>query len=120
MKCFNHPDINAIGVCNACSKGLCIECAADLGHGLACKNKHESKVEDIDMIISKNTKIYSSASKNTLIGPIFSLFMGIVFSGFGYFSKTSMTSLTFILGIGFIVFGAIVLVRNRKLFGRDT
>ena len=26
MKCYNHHDRDAFGVCKACGKGLCLEC----------------------------------------------------------------------------------------------
>lgn len=119
MNCFNHPNIPAVGICKSCSKGLCKECATDLDHGLACKDKHEAEVENVNMIISQNTKIYSSAPKNTIIAPLFYLFMGLVFAGFGYTSKGGVTDLPFVLGVGFIVFGIIVFFRNRALFGRN-
>ena len=44
MNCFNHPNIPAVGICKYCQKGLCMECALDLGHGIACKN-HREEVE---------------------------------------------------------------------------
>lgn len=119
MNCFNHSDKSAIGSCKFCSKGLCLDCATDLGHGLACKNKHETQVENINMLISKNTQVYASAPKNALIAPIFYLFMGLVFAGFGYFSKGGMTDLPFVLGIGFIAFGVVVFIRNKKLYGKS-
>ncbi len=119
MNCFNHQDRPAVGTCKACSKGLCSECATDLGHGLACKGVHEEEVEGINMIISKSKDIYSSAPRNTMLAPIFYIFMGLVFAGFGYSSKGGVTDLPFVLGIGFLVFGVVVLVKNRALFGKD-
>ena len=119
MNCYNHPNVPAVGTCKACSKGLCSECAADLGHGLACKDKHETEVENLNMIISRNIKILASAPKNTMLAPVFYLFMGFVFAGFGYFSKGGITDLPFVLGVGFIVFGLVVFVKNRALFGKN-
>lgn len=116
MNCFNHVDKNAVGICKHCNKGLCTECAIDLGHGIACLNKHEVEVENLNMIIRKNTKVYATASKSTLIGPVFYLFMGLVFAGFGYFSRGGVTDLPFVLGVGFIVFGAVLFIHNRKIF----
>jgi hypothetical protein len=80
---------------------------------------HEEEVENLNMIISKSTKIYSSAPKNTILAPIFYVFMGCVFAGFGYFSKGGVTDLPFVLGIGFIVFGVVVFVKNREIFGKN-
>lgn len=120
MNCFYHQEVPAVGICKSCSKGLCAECASDLGHGIACKGKHEEKVEAVNMIIEKNTKVYGSASKNSIISPIFYLFMGFVFSGYGYFSKGGITDLPFVLGIGFLVFGIVIFIRNRELFKNDS
>lgn len=36
MKCFDHPQADAVGYCTSCSKGLCTACAIDTGSGLAC------------------------------------------------------------------------------------
>ena len=119
MNCFNHPGSPAIGTCKACSRGLCTECAVDLEHGLACKNKHEAMVESYNTIITKNAQVYSAAPKNVLIAPLFYLFMGIVFAGFGLTTRRGVTDLPFILGVGFIVFAIVVFVRNRAIF-RDT
>jgi hypothetical protein len=37
MKCFLHPEAEAIGVCTRCGKGLCRECDVELGGKLYCK-----------------------------------------------------------------------------------
>lgn len=44
MKCFYHPDREAVGICSACSKGLCAGCATDMGRGLACRDRCEPEV----------------------------------------------------------------------------
>ncbi|MBU4189689.1 MAG: hypothetical protein KJ886_01655 [Candidatus Thermoplasmatota archaeon] len=31
MKCFYNPTRDAVGVCKNCGKGLCAECAVDVG-----------------------------------------------------------------------------------------
>ena len=116
MHCFNHSDRLAIGICKCCSKGLCIDCATDLEHGLACKNKHEQQVEAMNMIIKKNAEMYAAAPKNVLIAPFFYLFMGLVFAGFGYQTRDGLTSLPFVMGFGFIVFAVVIFIRNRALF----
>ncbi len=64
MKCYNHPEENAVGLCKHCSKGLCKECLTDLSHGLACKNKHEAEVETLNELISRNQKLNFYEKKN--------------------------------------------------------
>jgi hypothetical protein len=119
MDCFNHPGTSAVGTCKCCSKGICSSCAADLNHGLACKGKHEDQVEAMNMIIEKNAKVYAAAPANTVIAPVLYLFMGLLFSGFGYYSRGGALSLSFLMGLGFIVFAVVVFVRNRALFGKE-
>ena len=44
MKCFEHPEVDAVGICTACDRGLCAECATDMERGLACKDRCEHEV----------------------------------------------------------------------------
>lgn len=119
MHCFNHPEKEALGTCKCCNKGICEDCLIDLGEGIACKGIHEDQVEAINLIIRKNAKAYAAAPKNAMIAPAFYLFMGLVFSGFGYFSRGGPYSLPFIMGAGFSVFAVVVFFRNRELFGDE-
>lgn len=119
MNCFNHQDVTAIGTCKVCGKGLCSDCLTDLGHGIACKNKHEEEAEDYKFIVDKSTKIYRKAPKNNLIVPLFYLFMGVVFAWFGY-SQRGVTDFAFILGVGFIVFSLVIFVANKAIFNKKT
>lgn len=72
------------------------------------------------MIITKNAQVYSAAPKNLLVMPFFYLFLGVVFAAFGAASRRGITDLTFILGVGFIVFGVVLFVRNRATFRNGT
>lgn len=120
MNCFKHQETTAIGFCKACSKGLCLACANDLGHGLACKDKHEQRVKDLEMVISKSITAYSDARKNIYIVPAFYFFMGLVFTGYSYYQSRTLTEAPFIMGLGFIAFGIVLLVRNRKIFSKKS
>lgn len=119
MRCFNHPERDAIGSCKGCSKGLCMDCAADLGHGLACKGKHEEMVETYDMIVSKNARVYGNASRNTLIAPAFYAFIGALFLSYGLLSGDGVVSFLSLMGLGFLVYAALVFRANRKTYGRE-
>lgn len=116
MNCFNHTGTPAVGTCKACSRGLCSECAADLGHGLACRDKHETMVETYNAIVVKNAQVYAAAPKNVLIGPMFYLFMGIVFNAFGLTTHKGVDNFSVIMSIGFIAFAVVAFVRNRTMF----
>ncbi len=38
MKCYNHHDRDAFGVCKSCGKGLCLECLKEDNGVILCKN----------------------------------------------------------------------------------
>lgn len=37
MKCTNHPEIDAVGICVKCGKGLCVECTKEIGGKFYCQ-----------------------------------------------------------------------------------
>jgi hypothetical protein len=41
MRCFNHPDRDAVGICSSCRRGVCVECAHEVGKSLACTGQCE-------------------------------------------------------------------------------
>lgn len=38
MKCYNHHDRDAFGICTVCGKGLCLECMGTKQGSVICKN----------------------------------------------------------------------------------
>ena len=116
MRCFNHPEVEAIGVCKSCQRGFCRECAADLGHGLACMGKHEEDVNTLNSILNQSAKIYAVTPKTRNAAPLFYGFMGIVFAGFGLIKGNGMTDFSSVLGLGFVVFALYIYVYNKKAY----
>ena len=47
MNCFVHDGAHAVGICRASGKGLCRECAAGVGQGLAGRGRCEEAVRRI-------------------------------------------------------------------------
>ncbi len=37
MKCYVHPDVEAIGTCTSCGKAICSTCSMEVGGKLVCK-----------------------------------------------------------------------------------
>ena len=62
MNCFYHHQLNAVGTCKYCHKGLCEKCAADLGIGLACLNKCENLVKTMSELMDKQIKTFKNQS----------------------------------------------------------
>ena len=119
MKCFNHPDLDSVGICKACGKGLCGECVTDLGHVLACKDRHEENVRRLNDIVVKNARMLSAGPKNILIAPAFFLFLGSVLAGYGFFSNHGVKDPTFVMGVGILVFSVVLFMRGKAMYGND-
>lgn len=112
MKCFNHNEIDAIGQCKHCYKGLCKECAVDLGHGLACKGEHEEEVNNINDLISNSAKSYSASPKSVFMSNLYLLLMGFMFIWFG------LEKSKFLMAFGALCIGywLVLLIYNTNLF----
>jgi hypothetical protein len=54
MRCYYHPTVEAVAGCKNCSRGLCMECAVDVGNGLACRARCETEVRALNEIIQRN------------------------------------------------------------------
>ena len=81
MYCYNHADRGAVGICKACCRGLCAECAVDLGFGLSCRGAHEQRVAEIEELVSRNASVQRVAGRAKYAAPAFYLFMGAIFTG---------------------------------------
>jgi len=111
MNCFNHPDVPAVGICKACQKGLCMECAVDLGHGIACKS-HQEEVEMLNYF------------QLSILAPFFFIGLGIVLNLIGCFTILFESYMdangTGIMGLGmiflslFFLFFGFVLQRHQS------
>ena len=114
MKCHNHSEIEAVGICKHCQKGLCLNCATDLEFGLACKDKHEQDVIFLHALIEKNKRAYESMPRASLFTPIFFLLMGSLFTFFGFTNGIEMFLI--LMGAGFIIFGVAIYIYNSNYF----
>ena len=127
MNCFYHPTVVAVGACKSCGKGLCQECAVDLGKGLACKGKCEKDVVAMIGLIERNIQLspaseqlVKTARSNRYLSPIYQTVFGLFFIGIAtnQFFTSGLDQLTIFLGgIGFflLLFGLFTLYRTTRL-----
>jgi hypothetical protein len=84
MRCHRHPEVEAIGVCLACLRGVCAECGAEVGRALACRARCEVDVRrlldlrefNLKQPVIQATVIQRTRRIQTLAG-IFLIFSGI-------------------------------------------
>src|SRR5438093_7301260 len=121
MRCFYHQDREAVGSCKSCGKGLCPECAADIGKGLACRGRCEEDVRALVALIDRNiqlspqtTRLLESGRKTRSSAAIFNLITGAVFIAWGL---TDMERFSFIAILGgcFLAYGLFGFFEARRL-----
>ena len=84
MKCFNHPLVEAVGICKNCSKGICHACLTEVKNGIACTSTCVEEVKLINTLIERNSKSYKNAAgayyKNAIIyGGLGGVFLLVAF-----------------------------------------
>jgi len=57
MKCFYHPSADAVGLCKHCQRGLCAACGAERDGGLACRDRHETEVDQVTALVRRNVQV---------------------------------------------------------------
>ena len=121
MKCFYHQTVDAVGSCKSCLKGLCPECAVDLGKGLACRGRCESEVERVTALIDRNIRLSPTGEQliqankqGMLLSALFVLAVGAAFLALGLFNRGAFGFEWFIGGV-FVVYGAFQIMRYRRV-----
>ena len=75
LKCYLHPDVDAVGVCTSCGRGVCRACAVKVGGKIYCR-------EDANQMYSKRTVVNAIGRQapkrgfGVVVGSIFSYILG--------------------------------------------
>lgn len=102
MRCFYHQDAEAIGLCKLCSRGLCPACATETDDSLACKDRHEARVEQITMLVKRNAEVNGRSG-------VFQIAMLIIY-GIGALAFTAFAVSLIAQGGGDIIMGLASLI----------
>jgi len=122
MRCYYHHDKEAVGMCRSCSKGLCPDCAVDVGKALACRGHCEEDVRAFLAFVHRSNqfsaqspeKIMASARKARFASGIFLLVLGLIFTVWGVSNLQKLVIIA-VMGACFLIYGAIVLWQTRKM-----
>ncbi len=115
MKCFYHPQSDAVGICKNCHKGLCRECANDVGDGIACKDNCEAKVKTINELVFASKSTYKMARGAHFKQAILSVLFAFIFLGFSLTYEDSYIRYLFIiLGIVALIGGIFSYLTSKK------
>ena len=109
MNCFTHRSLAAVGICKSCGKALCPDCAADTGHGLACKNACEARVLLTNQIVECQARVLRVANAQVRTAGVFTCVIGLmilVLAGSSYVWENLLLAIFFgVFGVVFTSFG---------------
>lgn len=124
MKCFRHVERDAVGICKSCGKGICPDCAVDLGRGLACRGQCEGEVRALIDLVDRNVRlgpkteaIMDRAGGARIAATVFFFGMGALFLGWSWLEMRQLT-LVGAIGIGFMAYGCFHLMLTLRLARR--
>lgn len=115
MRCFNHPEREAVGICKECQKGLCPECLTDLDDAIACKNKHEEKVKAIQIAADISIRSYMKSPLRRIY-PTFVIFMSLFILYYSFFYGAGFSDPALIIGLSSALYGVIMYYRGKEIF----
>jgi hypothetical protein len=119
MRCYTHTDADAIGTCKSCQRGLCTRCAVDVEPGLACRDKCETAVRELNRLTDWSVRLMESPTHGipsvrsvARRAALFNLALGVVFLGWG---ALRTPRLWFLIAIGacFLAFGVYELLKRQ-------
>jgi hypothetical protein len=106
MKCFYHPQIDAVGMCSQCGKTACQNCIGDVGGAMICSGcwslaQREEEIIQQEAVIDKQTQI-RKAKNRILWSWVFAgigFLIGLIFAVGAYQDPTIKNRVVWILGM---------------------
>ena len=102
MKCFNHPNVDAVGICKNCNKGLCKDCLTEVENGIACAATCVDEVVLLNSLINKNKQSFKTTSGAYMRNAYIYGGMGLVFIKYG-FQREGLIGFLSIMGLLLLV-----------------
>ena len=118
MKCFNHNDQDAVGVCKHCQKGVCTNCCTLIDGTVSCLGSCEAEVASINYIMEKSKGVYKNLDKHWGPATVINGFSGVLFLGLGIYTfKIGNIFSYFLLGLGVIMVagGVLSVIQARRM-----
>jgi hypothetical protein len=113
MRCFVHNEIEAVGTCRACNKGLCPACACDLRHSISCRGDCEEKAGLLHSQVAQSSVVLQTQRRNRFFAPFFFIVVGAAFMAYASGGE-SFLNLGTVLGGSFIAFGIVLAVLGQR------
>ena len=127
MRCFVHHDQEAVGVCCVCGKGLCPDCAVDLGRAISCRGAceqqaratqaqfsaramHEQLARSSAALSQQSQTLLRISKRARLITPVIFITVGVILALLGLIGRNPFYFIPASIGLLFFVIGLVLLV----------
>ena len=118
MHCFYHQDRESVGTCKSCGKGLCPDCAVDLGKGLACRDRCENDVRAVIALVDDNIQLGPAAKRMVRVGKSARWVAALFFLATGglslWYGISDSIHFIALIGAVFVVYGVIQFLGSRR------
>lgn len=121
MECAEHTGRAAIGICRACMRGVCRECAAPQRLGLACRGRCEADVSALASTLERSIETAALSAGMLQHAPRLWVGLGSVAIAVGVgvfalgFALPQLGGVVSALGVPFLAIGALVLLAARRI-----
>jgi len=116
MKCYNHPEREAVAVCRACGKAVCQECGLETGNGIACRQSCAGILAEKKEHYFRQAAHLKNLKRLNFLGSLFSIGMGLLFIYFSFMGCGVVYDLILLIGSGFTVYGVVAQLVNMIIF----
>ena len=83
MRCYNHHEIDAVGICKSCGRALCPSCAAEVEKAVACRGRCETDVSTL-LSLNRNALTFAKGTKQArYLGPAMLMAIGAMLVSIG-------------------------------------
>ena len=116
MKCYEHNEVDATGICKHCHKGICRECTVLVDGSLSCAGECEPEVAAYNYMMNKGKRVYKNLGKQWAPATIINGIGGLIFMVFGLISREgTLSKFLIIMGIVMIIGGILSFIQSRRM-----
>ena len=103
MRCFRHPQSEAVGACKHCFKGVCTDCAKDSGIGIVCSPQCEEEVKSLQAIVDRSKRVFPLVARTHVRNAILLALFGVAFFAFSAVERSDSFMFPFLFSFGLIM-----------------
>ncbi len=106
MKCFNHAQTDATGICKVCGKGICPACTITREFAVCCSESCANEAVELREMMQRGKRVYSVGGRGKRVAtqPIVMAVVGLFFVIAGIAFSFVNAPLAYFIGSAGVVF----------------